>query len=73
MFNLHSYWCTKKYCRKGYIFCSIFLSIAKAMVYHQTFGLDIIAVGVYHQPQVVSFRNDDMPLFEWMICNFLRN
>ena len=34
-------------------FCSIFLSIAKAMVYHQTFGLDIIAAGVYHQPQVV--------------------
>ena len=26
--------CTKKYCRKGYIFCSIFLSIAKAMAYH---------------------------------------
>ena len=25
---------TKKYCRKGYIFCSIFLSIAKAMAYH---------------------------------------
>ena len=25
---------TKKYCRKGYFFCSIFLSIAKAMVYH---------------------------------------
>ena len=24
----------KKYCRKGHIFCSIFLSIAKAMAYH---------------------------------------
>jgi len=32
----------------------LFLSIAKAMVFHQTFSLDIIAAGVYHQPQVVS-------------------
>jgi hypothetical protein len=38
----------------------LFLSIAKAMVYQQTFGLYIITVGAYHQPQVASFRNDDI-------------
>ena len=26
---------SKKHCRKGYIFCSVFLSIAKAMAYHR--------------------------------------
>ena len=25
---------TKKYCRKGYIFCSIFLSKSQTLVYH---------------------------------------
>ena len=29
----------------------------------------IIAVGVYHQPQVVYFRNDDIQNFVLMICN----
>ncbi len=33
---------------------SFCLFIAKAMAYHQTLGLDIIAAGVYHQPQAVS-------------------
>ena len=30
--------------------CRIFLSIAKAMVYHHDAGVDIITEGVYHQP-----------------------
>ena len=33
----------------------IFLSIAEAMAYHQTEGLDIITVGEYHQPQAALF------------------
>ncbi|MBR2340710.1 MAG: hypothetical protein IKA74_07775 [Clostridia bacterium] len=33
---------------------SFFVSIAIAMVYHQPLRLDIIAAGVYHQPQVAS-------------------
>ena len=34
--------------------CRIFLSIAKAMVYHHDAVVDIITKGVYHQPQAVS-------------------
>ena len=47
----------------------IFLSIAKAMAYHQTFGLDIIAEGVYHQPQAASsFAMMIYKAFALVIC-----
>ena len=36
--------------KKSYQLIRLFLSIAKAMVYHQTAGLDIITQGAYHQP-----------------------
>ena len=44
----------------------LFLSIAKAMVYHHAARVYLITEGVYHQPQaVLCFRNDDI--------QFLRN
>ena len=53
-------------------FCIYFLS--KSQTWHI-----ITLQRVYHRrrrissPKVYSLRLDDMPLFEWMICNFLRN
>ena len=57
----------KKYCRKGYIFCSIFLSIAKAMVYHHALACISSPKAYIISRRLYHFRNDDMPLFEWMI------
>ena len=58
--------CAKKYCRKGYIFCSIFLS--KSQTWH------IIAAGVYHHalacissPKVYSLRLDGIQNFVLVI------
>ena len=57
---------TKKYCRKGYVFCSIFLS--KSQTWH------IIAAGVYHRalacissPKVYSLRLDGIQNFVLVI------
>ena len=55
---------TKKEATFVYQKLLLFLSIAKAMAYHQTFSLDIIAAGVSHQPQAVS-------AFAMMIYNTL--
>ena len=53
-------------------FPSSFLSIAKAMAYHQTFGLDIISpVGcISSRPGVYLLRFDDIQHSVLVICNF---
>ena len=50
---------TKKYCRKGYIFCSIFLSIAKAMAYHRRRRISSPKVYIINR-RLYLFRNDDI-------------
>ena len=54
-------------------FPSSFLSIAKAMVYHHAVACISSPKSYIISRRLYYFRNDDMPLFEWMICNFLRN
>ena len=55
----------------------LFLSIAKAMAYHHALACISSALSSISRQgeylinrRLYLFRNDDMPLFEWMICNF---
>ena len=64
---------TKKYCRKRYIFYSIFLSIAKAMVYHHAFACISSPQAYIINRRLYFFRNDDIQNFVLMICNSLWN
>ena len=59
---------TKKYCRKGYIFCSIFLSKSQTWYIISPFGLDIISpVASISSPKVYSLRLDGIQNFVLVI------
>ena len=60
----------KKYCRKGYVFCSIFLSIAKAMAYHHAFACISSSQAHIVNRRLYHFRNDDIQYSVLVIYNF---
>ena len=68
---------TKKHCRKGYVFCSVFLSKSQTwyIIDARSAAYIISSFGaVYHHASAcIPLRLDDIQNFVLMICNFLRN
>ena len=62
--------CTKKYCRKGYVFCSIFLSKSQTWYIIAARRISSRLRRVYHHRRCIPLRLDDIQNFVLMICNF---